>query len=175
MLIIAKKVHLARLAAGIAALTLLLGFAGAGVSLAQHIHIVETSSILAPTQVSQKSVKQNEDRVAYLEHRGWVVNEEPVSVEEIRIPDTFDSSYDEYLSLQESQGFNLRACAGETIKRYTYQVKNYPGLENNIWASLLVHKKTVVGGEVYSCEGDGFTQGLDYPACTDHKCKRDKL
>ena len=84
-------------------------------------------------------------------------------MEEVLIPETFDPSYDEYLDLQRSQGFDLTACAGKTVKRYTYGVLNYPGLRENIWASLLVYKHTVVGGEVFCSQGDGFTRGLAYP------------
>ena len=102
--------------------------------------------------------------MAFLEGYGWIVSQEPAAVEDIRLPDTFDASYDEYLSLQKSQGFDLSQYAGKTVKRYTYQVSNYPGLQENIWASLLLYKKEVIGGEIYSNEGDGFIQALPYPA-----------
>ena len=61
---------------------------------------------------------------------------------------------------------DLTAYAGKTVKRYTYAVHNYPGLQQNIWASLLMDKKTVIGGEVFCSQGDGFTQGLAYPSGT---------
>lgn len=60
--------------------------------------------------------------------------------------------------------FDLTQYAGKTIQRYTYAVKNFPGLQENIWASLLLYQDQVVGGEVYSNQGDGFMQGLAYPA-----------
>jgi len=60
----------------------------------------------------------------------------------------------------------LTACAGKTVKRYTYGVLNYPGLREDIWASLLVYRHTVVGGEIFCSQGDGFTQGLAYPQGT---------
>jgi hypothetical protein len=101
--------------------------------------------------------------VAYLQTHGWLVSEEPASVEEVLIPETFDASYDEYLALQSSQGFDLTQYAGKTVKRYTYQVSNYPGLKENIWASLLIYKRTVIAGEIYCSQGDGFTQSLEYP------------
>ena len=104
--------------------------------------------------------------LAFLEGYGWIVSQEPAAVEDIRLPDTCDASYDEYLSLQKSQGFDLSQYAGKTVKRYTYQVSNYPGLQENIWASLLLYKKEVIGGEIYSNEGDGFIQALPYPAKT---------
>lgn len=160
MFIVAKKFHPVRLIAGLAALAVAIGFVGAGLGLAQDIREAE---VLASTPVSPKGIKSNEDRIAYLERYGWLVGKEPASVEEVLIPETFDSSYDDYLALQDSQGFDLREYAGKTVKRYTYAISNYPGLQEGIWASLLVYKKTVVGGEIYSCEGDGFTQGLAYP------------
>ncbi|MFR4757027.1 MAG: DUF4830 domain-containing protein [Evtepia gabavorous] len=84
-----------------------------------------------------RGIKTNADRVAFLEGYGWIVSQEPAAVEDIRLPDTFDASYDEYLSLQKSQGFDLSQYAGKTVKRYTYQVSNYPGLQEKvIWASL---------------------------------------
>ncbi|MFR2157920.1 MAG: DUF4830 domain-containing protein [Evtepia gabavorous] len=85
-----------------------------------------------------RGIKTNADRVAFLGGYGWIVSQEPAAVEDIRLPDTFDASYDEYLSLQKSQGFDLSQYAGKTVKRYTYQVSNYPGLQENIWASLLL-------------------------------------
>ena len=92
------------------------------------------------------------------------MGEEAANQEDIRLPDVFDDSYEAYLTLQESQGFDLTQYAGKTIQRYTYAVKNFPGLQENIWASLLLYQDQVIGGEVYSNQGDGFMQGLVYPA-----------
>ena len=164
MFIVAKKVHPIRLVTGCVALALLIGCSGVGLDLVREVRAVETA---ARTQTAQAAVKTEADRIAYLEQRGWIVSDEPVSVEDLRLPDTFHADYQDYLALQESQGFDLNALAGKTIKRYTYQVRNYPGLQENIWACLLVHDKRVVGGEVYSSQGDGFIQGLTYPARSD--------
>lgn len=160
MIIITKKIHRARLVAGFVMLALTIGFVGAGLGLARDIQRTE---VLSVPQENTKGIKSNEDRIAFLESLGWMVAEEAASMEDVLIPETFDASYDEYLALQESQGFDLTAYAGKTVKRYTYQVTNYPGLQENIWASLLIYKKQVIGGEVFCNQGDGFTQGLDYP------------
>lgn len=84
-------------------------------------------------------------------------------VEALTLPTKFDAAYQAYLTLQRSQGFDLEKYAGETIKRYTYQVKNYPGLQENIWACLLVCKHQIIGGEIFCNQGDGFTQSLEFP------------
>ena len=82
-----------------------------------------TSSLPSP-----KGVKTNEDRVAYLEGYGWQVAQEPLATEELMIPEEMDESYDDYLALQTSQGFDLEQYAGKRVKRYTYEITNYPQL-----------------------------------------------
>ena len=161
MFIITKKIHRARLAAGVAIFAVAVAFVGAGFGLAHSIRSAEASADPRPDPTG---VRSGADRVAYLEAWGWLVEPEPAAIEEVLSPETCDASYDEYLALQESQGFHIQKYAGKTVKRYTYQVNNYPGLQEGIWASILVHKKTVIGGEIFSAQGDGFTQSLEYPA-----------
>ena len=128
--------------------------------------------LLAPPSVQQtaasilpnpKGVKGNEDRVAYLEHYGWQVSPESTATEELQIPETFDESYTEYLSLQSQQGFSLEDYAGKRVKRYSYEILNYPTGETGVIANLLLYKNTVVGGEVLSPRLDGFLHGLSMP------------
>lgn len=164
MFIITKKVHRGRLAVSAILLVLTIAVLGAGLGLTQNIQAAEAAAQLQ--QPDPTGIKSDQDRVAYLESFGWLVADEPASVEEILIPETFDASYDEYLALQAEQGFDLTQYSGKTVKRYTYQVKNYPGLQEHIWASLLVYQKTIIGGEIYCSQGDGFTQGLEYPMKT---------
>ena len=113
--------------------------------------------------VSPTGVKTNEDRIAYLESYGWKVSQEPSSVEELLIPDTFDESYTQYLELQSSQGFDLTDYCGKRVKRYTYEISNYPTGETGIQAGLLIYKNTVIGGDVLSPQLGGFIHGLSMP------------
>lgn len=163
MLIVAKKVHPRRIMLCAVLLAAVVVCGGVWSRLDHSVETAKTAAGLAPDPTG---IRSDEDRVAYLESWGWLVSEEPASVEEILIPETLDGSYQEYLDLQKSQGFDLTAYAGKTVKRYTYAVHNYPGLQENIWASLLMDKKTVIGGEIFCSQGDGFTQGLAYPAGT---------
>ncbi|WP_209346624.1 DUF4830 domain-containing protein [Flavonifractor sp. AGMB03687] len=113
--------------------------------------------------VSPTGVKTNEDRITYLESYGWQVSQEPSSVEELLIPDTFDESYTQYLELQSSQGFDLTDYCGKRVKRYTYEISNYPTGETGIQAGLLIYKNTVIGGDVLSPQLGGFIHGLSMP------------
>lgn len=110
-----------------------------------------------------RGVKSNEDRIEYLESYGWQVSPEPVASEELLIPETMDDSYTDYLALQAEQGFTLEKYAGKRVKRYSYEITNYPTGEQGILADLLIYKNTVIGGEVLSPQPDGFLHGLPMP------------
>ena len=161
MFIITKKIPRRKLTAALFLFLLTLGLFGAGLDLSGDI---QAASTIPYTQPDPTGIRSNDDRVAYLEGFGWITGAEPAAVEELLLPESFGKEYKDYLNLQSEQGFDLQACAGKTVKRYTYQIKNYPGLQENIWASILVYKGTVIGGEVFCNEGDGFTQSLVYPA-----------
>lgn len=117
-----------------------------------------------PTGAEVKGVKTNEDRIAYLERFGWTVGDDAIAAEELLVPEEFDASYDEYLALQSSQGFDLTPYRGKRIMRYTYEITNYPTGEPGVQASLLIYRNTVIGGEVLSASPDGFLHGLDMPS-----------
>jgi len=114
----------------------------------------------AAAVVSPKGVKTEEDRVAYLQSWGWQVAPEAALTEELILPEEFGEEYAKYLSLQEEMGFDLAGHAGKRVKRYTYEVLNYPGGKTGVSAHLLVRKNTVIGGEVL---GADFLHGLEMP------------
>ena len=157
MFILTATIHRRRLAAGLLALTVLCG----GVWGLSETLSAPGEAVSALGGVTR--LRNNEDRVAYLAGFGWEVTGEPVSVEELLVPEEFDESYDDYLALQSSQGFDLTACAGKRLKRYTYEITNYPSGETGVLVSLLLFRSAVVGGEVYTTSLDGFMHGLAMP------------
>ncbi|MBQ8800956.1 MAG: DUF4830 domain-containing protein [Clostridium sp.] len=120
----------------------------------------EPAALSAP---SPKKIRSNEDRVEYLSAYGWEVSPEPITTQELLIPEEMDESYTEYLSLQSQQGFDLAKYAGKRLKRYTYEIYNYPSGETGVQANLLLYRNTVVGGEVLSPQLNGFMHGLAMP------------
>lgn len=109
-----------------------------------------------------KNIRSNEDRVAYLNSLGWQVSDQPLATEELLIPETFDESYGDYLALQSAQGFDLTQYCGKRVKRYTYQILNYPNGEEQVQIALLIYKNRVIGGQVQSSSGS-FLHGLAMP------------
>lgn len=158
MLIVTAKLPRRKLAAGVAVAALLCCTA-----LVLNLGRTFSQETAAPAAPSPKGVKTAEDRVDYLIAWGWEVAPEPVSTEELLIPQAFDESYADYLTLQREQGFDLEKYAGKRVKRYTYAISNYPTGEQGIVLNLLLYKNTVVGGEVISPTLDGFLHGLAKP------------
>ena len=158
MLIFTAKIHKGRIAAVAAAAAVVCGILMAAAVLSGG------RGAAASASVCPKGVRTNEDRVAYLESYGWAVSEEPIAVEELIIPEEFDETYSQYLELQAGQGFDLTDYCGRRVKRYTYEVTNYPTGETGVQANLLLYKNTVIGGEVLSPRLDGFLHGLSMPA-----------
>ena len=115
--------------------------------------IVTLGDRAVTTAAENTSVRSNEDRVAYLSELGWQVTEQPAMVEELMIPETFDESYDEYLALQSQQGFDLTKYTGKRVKRYIYDITNYPDNGMGMQAALLVYKNKVIGGQLQAVDG----------------------
>ena len=68
--------------------------------------------------------------------------------------------YTQYNDLQLAQGFDLTPYRGKAVKRYTYEVYNYPDLPTGVVANLLIYKDKVIGGDVCTRALDGFMHGF---------------
>lgn len=112
-----------------------------------------------------KGMKTNEDRVAYLEKLGWVVDEQPVSTEEVLIPDEWNDIFENYNAKQQEQGFDLERYRNKRVSRIVYSVKNHPSGQENVEVELLCHKNSIIAGRVQCPSGEnGFEHGLSWPA-----------
>ncbi len=158
MLIMTAKLPKRKLTLGVAAAALLCCCA-----IALNFGQALTREASASAIPSPKGIKSNQDRIDYLSAYGWQVEEEPIATQELLIPEEMDESYDDYLALQSQQGFDLQKYAGKRVKRYTYEILNYPTGEAEVQVNLLIRKNTVVGGEVLSPQLDGFLHGLSMP------------
>lgn len=112
--------------------------------------------------VSASEVRTNEDRVAYLAQFGWEVSGEPVQTQEVRIPTDPSDVFERYNDLQITQGFDLHDYAGKTVRRYVYEIENYPG-DGQYYATLLICKGAVIGGDVCAAEQGGVMHGFAMP------------
>ncbi len=110
-----------------------------------------------------KSADSNDSRVQFLKDFGWEVTVSPVETSQVRIPKQSTEVYDRYNALQKSQGYDLTPYAGKTVMRYVYKIKNYPGAADPVYATLLVYKGTIIGGDVTDTGAKGVVQGFRMP------------
>lgn len=99
------------------------------------------------------NIRSNDDRIAYLADLGWQTSGSAATVEELMIPDTFDQTYADYLALQSAQGFDLTKYIGKRVKRYTYDITNYPDAPCGVQAALLVYRSKIIGGQLQAVDG----------------------
>lgn len=105
----------------------------------------------------------NDARVSYLQSMGWEVDPEPVETLQFLLPEKLEEPYLTYNELQDSQGFDLSACCGKQVARYTYTVTNYPGRPEGVQANLYVCEGQPVAGDILCAGADGFQDTLVYP------------
>ena len=108
-------------------------------------------------------VANNDARVAFLKSFGWDVTTSPVESGQVRIPEDTNGVFDRYNALQKSQGYDLSKFAGKTVMRYVYKVNNYPGAKEPVYATLLVYKNQVIGGDVTDTSAKGTIRGFKMP------------
>jgi hypothetical protein len=118
----------------------------------------EASASVTP---SLKGVKTAEDRIAFLDAYGWKAGAGSEECQEVVIPKEFDPAFEEYNSLQKSQGFDLSKYQGKRVKRYIYLIENHPSGRSPVYASILMVKNTVIGGDLQNPAPDGFIHGFE--------------
>ena len=118
----------------------------------------------APT--ASTNAPSNDARVAFLESFGWDVTTSPVESGQVRIPEKSSEVFDRYNALQKSQGYDLGAYAGKTVMRYVYKINNYPGATDPVYATLLIYKNQIIGGDVTNTSAKGAIQGFKMPQNT---------
>ena len=115
------------------------------------------------TPTAATSVSDNDSRVAFLKGFGWEVNTSPVASGQVKIPDSQSAVYERYNALQKSQGYDLSQYAGQTVMRYVYKITNYPGATDPVYATVLVLKDQIIGGDVTNTGSKGVVQGFRFP------------
>ncbi len=105
----------------------------------------------------------NDDRVSFLKGFGWDVTVSPTESSQVRIPQEASAVYDRYNTLQKQQGYDLTQYAGKTVMRYVYKVNNYPGASEPVYATLLVYKNKIIGGDITDTAAKGQIRTFQMP------------
>jgi hypothetical protein len=112
------------------------------------------------TQTSAPALSTNEGRVKFLTDFGWDVVVSPTQTSQVKIPAESGDVFERYNALQKSQGYDLSQYAGKTVMRYVYKVNNFPGATEPVYATVLVYKNQIIGGDITDTGAKGVVQGF---------------
>lgn len=115
------------------------------------------------TATAAPAVSTNDGRVKFLTDFGWDVTTSPVETSQVRIPKESTDVFDRYNALQKSQGYDLTQYAGKNVMRFVYQINNYPGATEPVYATLLVYKNQIIGGDVTDTAAKGQIRTFQMP------------
>ena len=118
-------------------------------------------------QTAAPAVSGNDGRVKFLTDLGWEVATSPVESSQVKIPEEQSEVFDRYNTLQKGQGYDLSQFAGKKVMRYVYKVNNYPGATEPVYATVLVYKNQVIGGDITDTSPGGKIQGFKMPLTTE--------
>ena len=105
-------------------------------------------------------ISDNDSRVEFLAGKGWDVSASPVESGQVRIPETATEVFDRYNQLQKQQGYDLSTYAGKNVMRYVYKVENFPNATEPVYATVLVYKNQIIGGDITDTSAGGKVQGI---------------
>ena len=112
------------------------------------------------------AVSNNDARVQFLKSFGWDVTTSPTETGQVNIPEETSQVFERYNKLQKSQGYDLSRYAGKKVMRYVYKINNFPGATEPVYATLLVYKNQIIGGDVTDTAAKGQIQGFKMPEIT---------
>lgn len=122
---------------------------------------VADQTVSKDTEINYDKIKTNEDRINFLSQFGWEVKPDAITATEVKVPSEFDKIFTGYNELQRRQGLDLSKYKKKSVMRYTYEVTNYKGYDGVVYASIIVYRNKVIGGDICSADPNGFIHGFE--------------
>ena len=98
-------------------------------------------------------------RQTYIRSLGYTPDGNAGHMDTVVIPQWFDTSYAQYNARQKQAGFDLSPWRGCEVRRYTYQLRDFPA-QDPVLLHLLVWEDRLIGGDICSTAAGGFLYGL---------------
>lgn len=126
--------------------------------------VATTGAILQEKEkIRYDKIKNNDDQLEFLAQFGWECGEAPIEEVTLDIPTEFDKIMKTYNEIQKQQGLDLEKYSGKNVRRVTYEITNYPGVEGKVLANIILYKNRVIGGDICSSDVNGFIHGFAKP------------
>ena len=119
-----------------------------------------------PEETAAAPLSDNDRRVGFLKDFGWEVTPSPRESSQVKIPEEASRLFERYNNLQKAQGYDLTDYAGKKVMRYVYEITNYPGAKEPVYATLLVYKNNIIGGDVTATGSGGKIRPFRMPQAT---------
>ncbi|MBQ0092536.1 MAG: DUF4830 domain-containing protein [Clostridiales bacterium] len=116
------------------------------------VPIIDVSGKTAIASFDYKNVSSVEEQIVFLTSLGYKVEPSPVFRDEVVIPEEFDSVYEEYNRIQNSQGFDLDKYKGKTVTRYSWMLV---GTDSPTYATMLFYHDKLIGGDLTTMGENG--------------------
>ena len=107
------------------------------------------------TATGAPAMSSNDDRVKFLADLGWQVAASPTESSQVRIPEAPSAVFNRYNDLQKSQGYDLSQFAGKNVMRYVYKITGQQDSAAPVYATVLVYKNKVIGGDITDTAPNG--------------------
>ena len=134
----------------------------AGVVLAAVLALV-LAGCFGGKQAESVTLADDAARMEYLTQLGWQADSQPMETLDLQLPQELAETWGEYAAMQAAQGMPFADYAGQPVRRYTYRVTNYPGMEKGVQANLYLCGDTLIGGDIIATGKGGFQRELTFP------------
>ena len=119
-----------------------------------------SASSFSVGEVDFSNVRDEDDRVAFIEQFGLKVKGAACDECDFLMPENFDRVIMGYNEIQKSQGLDLSKYAKKKVKRYTYEIDGYDGYDGDVFVNLLVYRNRIIGCDISSADPEGFVRPL---------------
>lgn len=99
-------------------------------------------------------------RESFLFSLGWKIDRNSEQFRTVCLPANFDGVMADYNILQKSQGYDLEKYCGKVCSQYTYKITNYADCKEDVYATIYIFGREVIGGDVHTVSSDGFMHGI---------------
>ena len=100
-------------------------------------------------------VTNNEERREYLSSKGIETLGEPLSVEEVILPEK-DPVFEKYCAMQKEAGFDLSPYLGKKVMKYVYPIPE----EEETYATIYIYKEKIIAADIAS-HIEGWQKAVD--------------
>ena len=99
-------------------------------------------------------------RESFLFSLGWKIDRDSEQYRTVCLPAEFDGVMEDYNALQKSQGYDLEKYCGKVCSQYTYRITNYDRAKDDVYVTIYIYGREVIGGDIHTASSDGFMHGI---------------